>query len=119
MNDRPPLTVTVAFERECVVLRLAGALDHRETPRLRRWANRIAGLSGPVRLVVDLTGLDDCDAVGTAAVRAMVVTVIEAGGYIVVAGVPPRLREMFGADSLLTAEAAVELLSSQAVPRRD
>lgn len=117
MNDQPQATlaITTATVQGCVVLRLAGVLDHEGAARLRRAAGRITDLDDPVRVVVDLAGLDGCDAVGAAAVRAMVVTIIEAGGYIVVTSVPPGMRELLGTDpdSRLTTEAAIDLLCSR------
>ncbi|MFC9975799.1 STAS domain-containing protein [Spirillospora sp. NPDC127200] len=88
-----PLTVMIAVERGCVVLRFIGDLDRHGESRARRWADRVAALSGPPRVVVDLAGVRNCDAYGRAALRYTVQRISEANGRVVLAAAPEKCRE--------------------------
>ncbi|WP_067473646.1 STAS domain-containing protein [Actinomadura hibisca] len=114
-DEALPLTVMLAVERGCVVLLLSGDLDRRTESQLRRWADRVAVLSGPLRVAVDLTNVRDCDAYGRAALRYTVERIGAAEGRIVLAAAPEGCREDVGlpVDPGMTLARALDLLTER------
>ncbi|MGI5170653.1 STAS domain-containing protein [Spirillospora sp. CA-253888] len=116
-----PLAVMIAVERGCVVLRLIGDLDRHGEPRARRWADRVAALSGPLRVVIDLAGVRHCDAYGRAALRYMVQRIGEANGRVLLAAAPEACHEGtdLPVDPEMTLVRALDLLADRPASPRE
>lgn len=82
-----------------------GEIDLYTVPRLRGELAAALGGGGPVRLIVDLSGVDFCDSTGVNALLAAHRQAQEAGGDLELAGPRPGVRKILqvtGLESVFT-----------------
>jgi len=88
------LKVTCRPQGEYVVMSVQGEIDLYTVPRLQRELSAVLAAGDPVRLVVDLSGVDFCDSTGVNVLLAAHRQVREAGGDLELAAPRPAVRKI-------------------------
>jgi anti-sigma B factor antagonist len=88
------LKVTCRPQGEYVVMSVHGEIDLYTVPRLQRELTGVLAADGPVRLVVDLSGVDFCDSTGVNVLLAAHRQAKEAGGDLELAAPRPSVRKI-------------------------
>jgi anti-sigma B factor antagonist len=88
------LKVTCRQQGEYVVMSVQGEIDLYTVPRLQRALASVLASGGPVRLVVDLSGVDFCDSTGVNVLLAGHRQAREAGGDLELAAPRPAVRKI-------------------------
>ena len=96
------LKVTSRSQGESVVLSVQGEIDLYTVPRLRQELARVLTDGGPVRLVVDLSGVDFCDSTGVNALLAAHRQAQDTGGDLELAAPRPAVRKILQVTGLET-----------------
>jgi anti-sigma B factor antagonist len=88
------LKVTCRHQGEYVVMSVQGEIDLYTVPRLQRELTSVLTAGGPVRLIVDLSGVDFCDSTGVNVLLAGHRQAREAGGDLELAAPRPAVRKI-------------------------
>lgn len=88
------LKVTCRPQGEYVVMSVQGEIDLYTVPRLQRALASALAPGDPVRLVVDLSGVDFCDSTGVNVLLAAHRQAREAGGDLELAAPRPAVRKI-------------------------
>ncbi len=88
------LKVTCRPQGEYVVMSVQGEIDLYTVPRLQRELAGVLASAGPVRLVVDLSGVDFCDSTGVNVLLAAHRQARETGGDLELAAPRPAVRKI-------------------------
>ena len=96
------LKVTSLAQGDHVVVAVQGEIDLYTVPRLQRELSAALAADGPVRLVVDLSGVEFCDSTGVNALLAAHRKAREAGGDLELARPRPAVRKILQVTGLET-----------------
>jgi anti-sigma B factor antagonist len=99
------LKVTSLTQGDRIVVSVRGEVDLYTVPRLQRELAGALAAGQPVRLVVDLSGVEFCDSTGVNALLAAHRQAREAGGDLELAGPRPAVRKILqvtGLESVFT-----------------
>jgi anti-sigma B factor antagonist len=99
------LKVSSRSEGDRVVVALSGEIDLYTAPRLQSQLASQLNVDHPVRLVVDMSGVDFCDSTGMNVLLAALRRARERGGDLVLAGPRPAVRKILqvtGLESVFT-----------------
>jgi len=88
------LKVTSRPQGEYVVMSVQGEIDLYTVPRLQRALASVLAANDPVRLVVDMSGVDFCDSTGVNVLLAAHRQAREAGGDLELAAPRPAVRKI-------------------------
>jgi anti-sigma B factor antagonist len=102
------LKVTSRPQGECVVMSVQGEIDLYTVPRLQRALTDALAAGGPVRLVVDMSGVDFCDSTGVNVLLAAHRQAREAGGDLELASPRPAVRKILQVTGLEAVFTVVE-----------
>ena len=96
------LKVTCQPQGEYVVMSVQGEIDLYTVPRLQRELAGVLAASEPVRLVVDLSGVDFCDSTGVNVLLAAHRQARERGGDLELAAPRPAVKKILQVTGLET-----------------
>jgi anti-sigma B factor antagonist len=96
------LKVTSQPQGEYVVMSVHGEIDLYTVPRLRRELDSVLAPGEPVRLIVDLSGVDFCDSTGVNVLLAAHRQAREKGGDLELAAPRPAVRKILQVTGLET-----------------
>lgn len=96
------LKVTTRPQGDHIVVSVQGEIDLYTVPRLRSELAAALGGAGPVRLVVDLSGVEFCDSTGVNALLAAHRQAREAGGDLELQAPRPGVRKILQVTGLET-----------------
>ncbi len=96
------LKVTTRTQGDYIVMSVHGEIDLYTVPRLRNALTAVLDGGGPVRLIVDLSGVDFCDSTGVNALLAAHRKSREAGGDLELSGPRPGVRKILQVTGLET-----------------
>lgn len=99
------LKVTSLAQDDHVVIAVHGEIDLYTVPRLQRELTAALEAGGPVRLIVDLSGVEFCDSTGVNALLAAHRRAREVGGDLELAAPRPSVRKILqvtGLESVFT-----------------
>jgi anti-sigma B factor antagonist len=88
------LKVTCRQQGEYILMSVQGEIDLYTVPRLQRELAGVLAPGGPVRLVVDLSGVDFCDSTGVNVLLAAHKQAMETGGDLELAAPRPAVRKI-------------------------
>ena len=110
------LKVTSRPQGEYVAMSVQGEIDLYTVPRLQRALASALGDGGPVRLIVDMSGVEFCDSTGVNVLLAAHRQAREAGGSLALAAPRRAVRKILqvtGLESVFTViETPVEAVGS-------
>ena len=99
------LKVSSRSEGDRVVVALSGEIDLYTAPRLQSRLDSELNVDHPVRLVVDMSGVDFCDSTGMNVLLAAQRLAREHGGNVELSGPRPAVRKILqvtGLESVFT-----------------
>jgi anti-sigma B factor antagonist len=99
------LKVSSRNEGDHVIVALSGEIDLYTAPRLQSQLAAALKADHPVRLVVDMSGVDFCDSTGMNVLLAAQRTAREQGGNVELSGPRPAVRKILqvtGLESVFT-----------------
>ncbi|HUD38157.1 MAG TPA: STAS domain-containing protein [Streptosporangiaceae bacterium] len=96
------LKVTSQPQGDHVVMSVHGEIDLYTVPRLQRELTSVLATGDPVRLVVDLSGVDFCDSTGVNVLLAAHRQAREKGGNLELAAPRPAVRKILQVTGLET-----------------
>jgi anti-sigma B factor antagonist len=96
------LKVTSLAQGDHIVVSVHGEIDLYTVPRLKRELTGALATDKPVRLVVDLSGVDFCDSTGVNVLLAAHRQAREAGGDLELAAPRPAVRKILQVTGLET-----------------
>jgi len=96
------LKVTSLVQGDHIVVSVHGEIDLYTVPRLKRELAGALAADGPVRLVVDLSGVEFCDSTGVNVLLAAHRQAREAGGDLELAAPRPAVRKILQVTGLET-----------------
>ncbi len=102
------LKVTSLPQGEHIVMSVHGEIDLYTVPRLQRELAGVLAAGSPVRLVIDLSGVDFCDSTGVNVLLAAHRQARDAGGDLELAGPRPAVRKILQVTGLETVFTVIE-----------
>jgi len=96
------LKVTSQPQGEYVVMSVHGEIDLYTVPRLHRELDNVLASADPVRLIVDLSGVDFCDSTGVNVLLGAHRKAREKGGDLELASPRPAVRKILQVTGLET-----------------
>jgi anti-sigma B factor antagonist len=96
------LKVTSLHQGEHIVMSVHGEIDLYTVPRLQRELAGVLAADRPVRLIVDLSGVDFCDSTGVNVLLAAHRQARVGGGDLELAGPRPAVRKILQVTGLET-----------------
>ena len=106
------LRVSSRPQADHTVVAVSGEIDLYTAPRLAAELNKVLAKDEPVRVVVDMSGVDFCDSTGMNVLLSALKRAREIGGGLDLAGPRPAVRKILQVTGLDTVFAVVDHVDS-------